>query len=1458
MKSVSQSTLDIQKRYGNIPGISERIMLYEQWQYPISEIIADNQFKLQGDIGGELNLGAETLIIIPRRNFEQYLTIESISYDIGDGLTTITIADTNAVDESWLGFEICNVIDITNRLVIDGIKDMHMKIEGSELSEYDSGKVDIEVDNEDGYFLNSNGDGLFDKGRVMWSAYYSTYRGTEDELLLFGGLLELTDLKPNLYDKTIMCRVYGHTKELERYPAYNVTDDEEDELVQVSGIKIIKYIPSTRSQEGIKSLRYNPFGNTNFIGVTVEGVSDDTIPGLIVLEFRYPNFLKWNNGEWTAITADMMDDSGSIKLFGKGGDEDSNYVVVNVGVGDTLNQLPDSDTEIWIHVLDERTELGRLKVGNQGKPTLQFDNGEKQLLKIHFQRVISNESGEYVEVSDIVNIPWTLDFQSVELLKSNDDYLYLISPFPIYGAFFKNLFSLDTSSIEISYSLGGISFSNPMTENDNGLEDETEGLTKSGRMAWSSIPGFAVNEIVFPIEGVTTDDIVHYRGYMIRIKRVSGTGTLSVNEIKKIVRCKGEYGDFIELRIEQNLLSGNQADDEIIIKRNDEGEFDFSIWYQNISLKYLTEQLLNLSSYTEDKRDVGTMKINLDEKIFNIWGRPPKRNYNFIPKYPTGLYVDGVNEIIYAGIENELWKCEMNGRWEKLVDSEQLFFHPGVKKTKIQYIWKSGDDIFFIQELEPDWWHISEDVSLNLFKYDTATRELENVTAASAGYVLGINGRWCIRHGTAFQHPITGTQYFRGFGQKIFHVISPPSQDYGENLCLPFDQVITCRNVSNHNLVHAAGHIDNTYHTTSFATVLKNIISYEWFFHQIEGSNVQLINTEGRSGKFYHAKMGYYQIGHGIWHPSLPGTLGFRFTYSNKGIFFHDEYDRFYYLNALSTNSNSQAVREMREIKSEGNRFSKYAQVYETQSLSISSIYMPTLSDEDNGCAYFSHTRWYDKGTETKSYSYITKFHNLKSGDWDKVFLYNGSWNDYTSPVNAGTSVPAPGTSTSHAMYFGLDKRFNKLSFRAGYTLARYNYEYWNGSSWQLIENIIPGQAARPTDNLISFDIPNDWEKGTVNSVSDLYWMRVSVHTAFAPPLLLDGRLLEYAIWDSQEEVDGERYMVTWMEYHEVEDTIHGSIFNRETTHTSPFQWAYFVLDLSDNSFHIKRLGDNFFFDGTYTLKDFKYNPIDEKMYFVMEDRRYREKPVVLCTGEYDGIDIVLTSLGSPRESEWGNVVSAIDDVSGDVYGITKADDYIMWQYSDNFYPRVELAKFSNESDFRNVLVYVSEVINYYLYIHSERFLRFIPRDGFNGEVDFRWDKNMLKSKPEFPLWQHYYDAVIVQWENPITEQSGDRKKGFDGWLRKSKSIQNPLIQNSHLADLVSGIFFNYFNQYRINPKRIELIYLHQLEVLDKFTIGMPNKIIDIDKDKEFIITSIKPIPHQKIIVEGIERKVAE
>jgi len=102
--------------------------------------------------------------------------------------------------------------------------------------------------------------------------------------------------------------------------------------------------------------------------------------------------------------------------------------------------------------------------------------------------------------------------------------------------------------------------------------------------------------------------------------------------------------------------------------------------------------------------------------------------------------------------------------------------------------------------------------------------------------------------------------------------------------------------------------------------------------------------------------------------------------------------------------------------------------------------------------------------------------------------------NDTANDMTLLPPVPA----VDDAYYFGKSSLWAWLELRigtAGVGTWNIDWEYWNGSSWSPLSDVIDGTIGfRVTGTrLVTFTMPPDWAQTTVGGIAGLYWIRARV-----------------------------------------------------------------------------------------------------------------------------------------------------------------------------------------------------------------------------------------------------------------------------------------------------------------------------------------------------------------------------
>lgn len=1426
MKVLNDNSLNAQK--SNNPFIIEKIFLFKLIENTdVTLVLSTTTLKLSGNQVSLISVN--DYVIFPLLNFTVSFLVLDVSYDNGDDLTVIQVDDGN-FDSTYIGTNISVGIDITEKLLKNSIKDIVQKIEGVELNSFDSGKLDFDVDNSDGYFSNKNKTGIFDSGGVFYVKYIIKFKASQDfEYIYFGGILSLTDSYPDYYNKSYAIRVLGHSKELERYAAYKVSSNNESTFTKISGVIVLNYEASADSQEGVKNVKYEPFSNSKMKGITVESVSPDTTEGIKILEFRWPYFFRWDNGDWYQIGSVADTSSGKKKMYAKDGSVNSKYAIVVFGDSDSLNEYPDGDTEDWVDVKNSDTQKQGTEITQQGAPKFTFDNGEPILMKVHFQRVlIYEDSGvTYTDVSDTVNIPIDNGGDSVDIFVAANDEIIIVSPDRFWGVefFLNDLFiSGDTY---VKYSQGGLTWSDAIDLLNNGFVDETEGFSKSGKIVWTDLPNWSENDIV-----VSTT--VNYKGFMIKIGVTSSIGTGSVFEIRRISKVQGETGDFLTIKFNQSGLTKELVTDNIVILKNIDEEWIWSFWYNNVPVTYLLDRCLDESYYVDSKRSLTSLKIVKTSPRFNIWGKSPKYSYAKVMRTIYIEYIDEDNFTVWSLIDNEIWKCTNKGIWEFVYEiimpqttggSEYLY------EWIAQQITKVGDSLFCYFS----YYHYDSYIhggNIHFVEYDVVTGDLTVIATGAFGSAT----KDCFlynRDGYGFS---SGGYYKRRLGNYLGTI-------YGENVCIPFRQWLNARG----SMIPAQYPMENLW--DDFDNAFP-----EWYYDQYDSP------ISDNAGLYYKGKMGFYGLFNAYDQNLFQVEMEFKFGFGQKGML-------------LMLKSTGDVYLFVRNGSSPNYYWilTKLNDDTPTRHVCYDANQLPSAHwyDEDNDELYLCYTAWRDSGTSVDIYSnsYITKtlLAETPVRIWARAYHYDATsfvTTEVTTEANAGTLFGSGYvfSADDDAFYLGSDYRFNKV-YVALLTPTSSNFviEYWDGSAWTAVQNNYDSEFTDPF--MAVFNCPSDWALTVVSGSQTLYFIRIR-QVSGGGTAVVGFELTEIVLWHSYD--DGYE---TWSPINIVGDKtpedgwLYGVAFNRTPEGDNPFQWRLFVLGKEgfSSQFFTDVNAIGFTIDNTQLYKDLVFNPIDNSAYLIAENIRFKDRSAYLLKVELNQItdQLDVTYCGIPVSGEWGNIGNnqlVCEENSGSIFGITNGNKYKFWEYSKEYYQRIEVANLSGFNSIRDVIRELALITNCIYWISPERIIQFIKRDEYNGTMDLTWDENVLTEKPEFVRWEHYFDAVKVEFKSIIdNDVSGDKKLGYDNWLKKVMQINSSLIQNEHIAMVVCENLYDFYNNYRVNVTSLKTIPLIQLELTDKFNLYMPDDIIEIDSATNFLIIGISKKSDFNLILEGLE-----
>lgn len=1421
------------------PRLLRRFAIYEQYSGRIdSTASAGASITVEGNASSFF--AVDDIVICPFYKFESEAAVSSVTYNSLSATTTIVI--TGATFPDTEGYFLCRLVPVMDKILDKGIKETTQAVEGETLYKFDSGQIDVVFDNNDGFFWNKELDGVFNTDNVFWCKLFTKFQTSSDsELIYFGGMLDLTDIRHDLYNKTVTVRSYGHSYELGRYPAYYINNENTEYFPELSGVRIIDFVESEDSTEGIKDVEYNPFDESK-LEIKVDRVSLETRQGILQLEYRYPYYFKWDNSNEAIVGSVTHTDSGSgkKKMSAVG---NLGYGVLEFGDSNDLNEYPNYDTLMW--ALAKRSEdhesyVDSNSVEKMGRPTIRFDEGEKVTCIMRPQRIVKIASGVYTEITQAINTPRGLGSTGYHaIFSANGDSIIIVFFERFWGLeFFGTNFLSSTPSVSFYYSTGGNSFSSAMSSGANGLTDDTNAFSQNGKVRWNTCEGWVSNEMNFSGGNL--------KGYMIKIVRNSGFSYFELTDIEHIQRVYGKNNDYIEVMYDQMYLSEDKVTENLIVRYDSVADqWKHGVWYAAVAVQELMERASTIANFNETvtpaRRVLSDIKFNIQG--FNILGKAP--SFAFKEK-PEMFAVDWTNEIIYVATGNIVWKSTFAGNFEFLAKFEdyQDQLYEGVDMVIV-----SGY-LYCIYAIVP----VQTEPRMNNV-YSVGTVNLSTgVKSTTLTYTNANHGQYFMRDGEQ-RHYGTGTGFNdRSIGQG-------GTYNYGENICITHKQITSVQEWQL-ELTPRTMHSLDSFTSGSYQN---------WFFSQ--QWRAPLLPTYA-TGPWHFCNSGWFWLDASANPVAETNAISFKFSYGQDGSFLHDAVNGKWYgwkMQYVSTSAVAgyDILTQFVDFLTgtEQRPIYLHTRVDTATPNNFGATHMPSCAalDESNDRFIFGFTIWSDTGTtgthNARSYSYLSDFIYNGYYDWDSVFWYNGStYTDITSTVNSGGSLSSYHLgSTSNYIYIGLDERFRSFHATYGGTgLSDLTCEYYNGTTWVecKLHNLFHANAWSANGNYVVSHSPwGDWEKTTVNS-SNKYWIRIGASAVtfgtFSFGLL---RLVEKIIWCSKDVTAEYHRVPVNIVYNPDDNCIYGCYINKDDTNSDALRWRVFVYDLTNDVFETNVATSSFEDDGNAVFKNFTFDDYTNGVYCIADYIRYKDEPAKLLYIDYSYAlsTISISNQGKIDRTEYGTKTSHGLRISstGVVMGLTRGEKYLLWEYASSFYPRVALAKFKENDTLLDAISLVAQLANCYMMIHSERIIRFVTRGSYNGSMTLEWDKNLNTSIPTLDYWKEFTDAVKCKYTSVIAD--GDFIQGATGWRKKLMSVDNGLIQNQHIAKSVVDNLYAYYTNYRQEISGVVTPALIQIECLDKFNIIIPDKMLDIDRNVEFIVTEVRLKTNDIVEIKGIE-----
>lgn len=617
-----------------------RVELLDQWTGAITDRDSSTQIKVSGDATSFFSNG--DTFLIPCDDFEtEHIITTAPSYS--GGKTTL-ICSGSSFGTDIVGLDVAKKIDITSYILDQGISPIRISTEGITLNSYLADDVKLSLDNEDGYFYDADGNGLFNSGRIFWVKIIFKLTNDSTEFLVFGGLDYTPDIRPITDYEAIEVLCTGHLKELERYPGWYLAEDL-GYLPNITGVDLIQVTePENGTFEGIRKLEYIFPDGRGIKGLTVNSVSDDTPVGFHILKYHPPSSFQYDYGAWTSLSAGASDQTLT---------SDKGHTV-NI---DTPSNFDLRALEEFIYVENAISP----EISDVGKASLKFDNGVKKQLESDFEIVFFNDySG--TSFDDITRGFCSHDMFVETFMNAIYDGVLILSSKPFNGISVQLLASNLVAGITVLYS------KHFNTWGTLSVNDGTSNFTQDGDVTWD-IPG-DWRKTDYSIGGTEYPEY-----YCIWIYLTSYTsGSVTLKRVLRYMRLFGQDNIALDIVAKFEHLPIKSCSDDIILKNDSSDILQPCVWRQNMAFEGYLKLLLDEANYTASYRTLDDLKLTDTNPFIGLYGRPPRANYS---KHVTAICVDTTTspETVYLGIEDELWKVTETGSFE-YIDTLDIYHKP--------------------------------------------------------------------------------------------------------------------------------------------------------------------------------------------------------------------------------------------------------------------------------------------------------------------------------------------------------------------------------------------------------------------------------------------------------------------------------------------------------------------------------------------------------------------------------------------------------------------------------------------------------------------------------------------------------------------------------------------------------------------------------------------------------------
>ena len=938
--SDSRTIIEQEKRYTGAE-FTRRVELLRQFVGAITARVSATQIKVSGDATDLL--AVNNVFIIPHHDFTEEHTVTAISFSAGE--TAITCSGLSFPASGLVGLEIARLFIVSggNKERLIEISPIRFDVEGDLLTQFRAQDVELNFDNTDGYFANSAGDGLLDNTDVFWLRIYFGWKRTTDRVLYFGGVVDRDLIKDDRYSKMLLLTAFGHLKELERYPAWLISEPFGD-FLKLSGIELVEITANGQTNAGVKKLEWD-FREGNLAGVEILSISKQTTFGLLPLKFRFPNLFKFAWGAWTAVA----ENTASADLTGA----DSSTLTIKTTNYDVR------DREVFLDIAPDFTA----RVRKAGSMELTYDGGPSARIVSDFEAVIVDEGSTTFSEASNDN-----DREGIiyEVLQASDAAIYLFSNEPFYGI---EIFLEESDligTIDVAFSNGFNSW-----QTLGSFIDNTSDFTQDGTITWNAADVAGWRPVSF---APFSDENDVFQKFGLRIDLSAYTsGSATLRNLRRYFRAFSADGTAVSFKIDLHNWVSESIDEDLII-REIAGVWTPCTWYRNITVQRLVEKILAEANYGAGAYTLEDLKITNETPVINIIGQAP---VPFYKKRCKALLWDEANEKLYLAIGNELWSVTETGEFtfiDQLAKINENAEGYGLVELSIRSLALDAGDIHGMA-----WFDAYDDMEIHAGDYASASfyTWFFKSDGSAITDVLQASGE----QQTSSPQYISPCEQMMRKGQFIIlgpvillalgHIDS--TYEFGENVIIPFPQVL--RNYE--DLAHPIKNGQTLFNADALIANDIDIAGIAEFYFSDDWPS-----PYDRKGNFYRSLTNLCAI------HTTPGTnsaandgwLNFKWQLGNKGLSIFYAGEGFIVLqmqrnNATFTDTNHRIVKISAD--------QALTEIYDLSDSLLQPLCGVVLDDY----LYFAYMLWDDNGTDLSTC--VLARIDLTAGTLDALFNFS-------------------------------------------------------------------------------------------------------------------------------------------------------------------------------------------------------------------------------------------------------------------------------------------------------------------------------------------------------------------------------------------------------------------------------------------------------------------------------------